>query len=107
MIHMSEGLGVNCTFCHNTRAFSQWKESTPQRVTAWHGIQMVRELNASYLDPLKPTYPANRLGALGDAPKANCTTCHQGVNKPLLRCADGQGLSRAAVGPRSQIARKT
>ncbi len=83
MIHMSEGLGVNCTFCHNSRAFSQWKESTPQRVTAWHGIQMVRELNATYLDPLKPTYPANRLGVLGDAPKTNCTTCHQGVNKPL------------------------
>ena len=24
-----------------------------------------------------------RLGRLGDAPKANCTTCHQGQNKPL------------------------
>jgi photosynthetic reaction center cytochrome c subunit len=84
MMHMSEGLGVNCTFCHNSRAFSQWSQSTPQRVTAWHGIQMVRELNAGYLTPLKGTYPPNRLGPLGDAPKANCTTCHQGVNKPLL-----------------------
>jgi photosynthetic reaction center cytochrome c subunit len=83
MMHMSDGLGVNCTFCHNTRSFSAWDQSTPQRITAWHGIQMVRDLNANYLDPLKPTYPANRLGPLGDAPKANCTTCHQGVNKPL------------------------
>jgi photosynthetic reaction center cytochrome c subunit len=83
MMHMSEGLGVNCTFCHNSRAFSQWQQSTPQRATAWHGIQMVRDLNAHYLDPLKPTYPPNRLGVLGDAPKANCATCHQGVNKPL------------------------
>ena len=84
MIHMSESLGVNCTFCHNSRAFAQWPESNPARVTAWHGIQMVRDLNVAYLDPLKPTWPANRLGALGDAPKLNCATCHQGANKPLL-----------------------
>ena len=84
MIQMSESLGVNCTFCHNTRAFSQWPESTPQRVTAWHGIQMVRELNASYLDPLKGIFPASRLGAMGDGPKVDCATCHQGVSKPLF-----------------------
>jgi photosynthetic reaction center cytochrome c subunit len=83
MIHMSESLGVNCTFCHNSRAFSQWAESTPQRVTAWHGIQMVRDLNTNYLDTLKATFPANRLGPHGDGPKLNCATCHQGVNKPL------------------------
>ena len=83
MIHMSEALGVNCTFCHNTRAFSQWPESTPQRVTAWQGLQMARDLNVNYLDPLKVEFPANRLGHQGDAPKLNCATCHQGVNKPL------------------------
>ena len=48
MIHMSQGLGVNCTYCHNTRAISQWSQSTPQRVQAWHGIRMVRDLNAVY-----------------------------------------------------------
>jgi len=84
MIHMSESLGVNCTFCHNTRAFSQWAESTPQRVTAWHGIQMVREIDANYLDPLKGTLPATRLGPHGDGPKVDCKTCHQGVSKPLF-----------------------
>ena len=47
MIAISKSLGVNCTFCHNTREFGQWAESTPQRVTAWHGIQMVRDLNAN------------------------------------------------------------
>ena len=83
MIAMSKGLGVNCTFCHNTREFGQWAESTPQRVTAWHGIQMVRELNTAYLDPLKSVFPENRLGPLGDSPKVYCATCHQGVNKPL------------------------
>jgi photosynthetic reaction center cytochrome c subunit len=83
MIHMSEGLGVNCTFCHNSRAFGSWAESPPQRVSAWHGIQMVRDLNTTYLDPLQPVYPPNRLGEAGDAPKAYCSTCHAGVNKPL------------------------
>jgi photosynthetic reaction center cytochrome c subunit len=84
MISMSEGLGVNCTFCHNTREFGQWGESTPQRVTAWHGIRMAENLNISYLDPLKDVLPADRLGKLGDAPKLNCMTCHQGASKPLL-----------------------
>jgi photosynthetic reaction center cytochrome c subunit len=84
MMHMSQSLNVNCTFCHNSRNFTAWDESTPQRTTAWHGIAMVRGLNGNYLDPLKASYPANRLGPQGDAPKANCATCHQGVSKPLL-----------------------
>jgi photosynthetic reaction center cytochrome c subunit len=87
MMHMSNSLGVNCTYCHNTRAVHDWAQSPPARTTAWHGIRMVRELNNAYLDPLKPTYPAERLGPTGDAPKANCTTCHQGVNKPLAGAA--------------------
>ena len=83
MIHMSESLGVNCTFCHNSRAFADWAQSNPQRVTAWHGIQMARDLNVAYLDPLQSVFPANRLGPTGDGPKLSCATCHQGVNKPL------------------------
>lgn len=84
MIHLSESLGVNCTFCHNTRAFSNWGESTPQRETAWQGIQMVRDLNASYLAPLSSIFPPDRLGPHGDSLKINCGTCHQGVQKPLF-----------------------
>jgi photosynthetic reaction center cytochrome c subunit len=83
MMHFSDSLGVNCTYCHNSRSFSPWDQSTPQRNTAWYGIRMVRDLNTAYLEPLKPQYPAARLGPLGDAPKANCSTCHQGVHKPL------------------------
>ena len=83
MMHMSESLGVNCTYCHNSRAFGEWDESTSARVTAWHGIRMVRELNQDYLSPLQNEYPIERLGHSGDAPKANCSTCHQGVAKPL------------------------
>jgi photosynthetic reaction center cytochrome c subunit len=84
MMYISTSLGVNCTFCHNTRAISQWAQSSPQRVTAWYGIRLARDLNVSYLDPLVATLPANRLGPTGDSPKVGCATCHQGANKPLL-----------------------
>jgi photosynthetic reaction center cytochrome c subunit len=84
MINMSKALGVNCTYCHNTRQFPDWAQSTPQRATAWYGIRMVRALNNNYLVPLTSTFPANRLGPGGDAPKVNCATCHNGVYKPLF-----------------------
>jgi photosynthetic reaction center cytochrome c subunit len=82
MFHLSGALGVNCTYCHNSRSFASW-EGPPQRAVAWHGIQMVRELNNTYLEPLRTVLPARRLGPTGDAPKANCATCHQGAFKPL------------------------
>ncbi len=83
MAHFAESLNVNCTFCHNTRAFADWQQSSPQRVNAWHGIRMVRDINVNYIDPLKPVFPANRLGPNGDPLKVNCATCHQGAHKPL------------------------
>lgn len=85
MMHMSNSLGVNCTYCHNSRAFSNWEQSTPQRVTAWHGLRMVRDVNNNYMTPLESVFPDYRKGAaIGDVAKVGCATCHQGVNKPLL-----------------------
>ena len=83
MIHMSTSLGVNCTYCHNSRAFGEWEQSNPQRTTAWHGIRMARSLNSDYVAPLSDVLPPKRLGPTGDGQKVNCGTCHQGVNKPL------------------------
>lgn len=83
MIYMSESLGVNCTFCHNTRAAASWEQSSPQRVTAWYGIRMVRDLNSTYLHSVGDLLPAYRKNAAGDYPKVACATCHKGVNKPL------------------------
>jgi photosynthetic reaction center cytochrome c subunit len=83
MLVMSDSLGVNCTFCHNTRAFASWELSTPQRVTAWYGIRMVRDLNNTVMLPLAGELPPERLGPAGDVPKIYCATCHQGSNKPL------------------------
>lgn len=87
MMYFSDTLGVNCTFCHNSRAFGSWEQSPPQRTTAWHGIQMSRALNEAYLLPLASELPPERLGVAGDAPKVGCGTCHQGVSKPLMGAA--------------------
>ena len=83
MMHMSESLGANCTTCHNSRAFNDWDQSPPQRVTAWYGIRMARQINQLYMVPLNPVFPGNRKGPLGDVYKVGCATCHQGVQKPL------------------------
>jgi photosynthetic reaction center cytochrome c subunit len=87
MMNISQSLGVNCTFCHNSRSFRDWNQSTPQRVAAWQGIRMVRDLNTNFLLPLAHVFPAGRLGPLGDGPKLDCATCHQGVYKPLFGVA--------------------
>ncbi|MES2715686.1 MAG: photosynthetic reaction center cytochrome PufC [Pseudomonadota bacterium] len=83
MVHMSKSLGVNCTHCHNTRSHAEWPESPLTRTKAFHGINMARDLNNAYMLPLTPSFPANRLGVLGDVAKVSCATCHQGLNKPL------------------------
>jgi photosynthetic reaction center cytochrome c subunit len=83
MMHMSQGLGVNCTYCHNTQNFANWSHSRVQRVNAWYGIRMVRDINDNYITALGSVWPANRLGPAGDPKKVYCTSCHQGVNKPL------------------------
>ena len=92
MMHMSQALGQNCTFCHNTQSFQSWA-GPPQRVTAYHGIRMARELNTDYLQPLTASFPTSRKGPTGDVAKVNCATCHQGQNKPLA------GLQMAAKYP--------
>jgi photosynthetic reaction center cytochrome c subunit len=84
MMHMSDSLGVNCTYCHNTRSMGEWAGSPPQRATAWYGIRMARSVNNDYMEPLTAVFPAHRKGPLGDVAKINCATCHQGAYKPLF-----------------------
>jgi photosynthetic reaction center cytochrome c subunit len=83
MMHVSSALGVNCTYCHNSQSFRAWNLSRAQRGTAYYGIRMVRDVNADYLTSLTSVFPAFRKGPHGDVYKVNCTTCHQGVSKPL------------------------
>jgi hypothetical protein len=94
MMHMSESLGANCMTCHNSRAFNDWDQSPPQRVTAWHGIRMAREINQTYMTGLAPVFPDNRKGPEGDVLKVSCATCHNGVQKPLY----GVSMLREFVG---------
>ncbi|MAF61519.1 photosynthetic reaction center cytochrome PufC [Blastomonas sp. CCH5-A3] len=83
MMHLSRSLNVNCTYCHNSRAFAHWGQSSPQRAQAWYGLQMVKNANQEYIHPLTSVFPANRLGPQGDPYKTNCATCHQIQRKPL------------------------
>jgi photosynthetic reaction center cytochrome c subunit len=90
MLNMSNALGVNCGYCHNSRQWSDWSQSTPQRMTALRGARMTRDLNTNYLVPLQSTWPAQRLGPHGDGAKLACATCHNGVYKPLY----GQAMAK-------------
>lgn len=97
MNYFANSLGVNCNFCHNSRAFYAAEEVTPQWSTASLGIFLVQEINNEYLIPLRDTYPENRLGAKNaDAPKAACATCHKGYSQPY------QGLN--AIGDWPELA---
>ena len=93
MINMSNALGVNCTYCHNSARFADWDESSPQRVTALRGGRMIRDANMEYMVSLQGVWPQSvddyagypdrpRLGPMGDGPKLQCSTCHIGAYKP-------------------------
>jgi photosynthetic reaction center cytochrome c subunit len=83
MMYFSDSLGVNCTYCHNSRSFLSWDQSPPQRATAWHAIRHVREING-VISSLSYILPGDRKGVLGDPYKVGCKTCHQGIYKPLF-----------------------
>jgi photosynthetic reaction center cytochrome c subunit len=94
MNYFSNSLGVNCVFCHNSRAFYDGAQVTPQWSTASLGIIMVQEMIEDYLLPLADVYPPERLGPVfNDAPLAACRTCHQGYQQPM------QGLNVIANYP--------
>lgn len=86
MNYFSNALGVNCTFCHNSRAFYDPAQNTPQWTNASLGILMVQEVNNVWLEPLTEVLPEHRLGPVfGDVPKVACATCHKGYQQPLQR----------------------
>lgn len=120
MMQMSVGLGVNCTYCHNSRAFYDWGQSLPARWTGYSGIQMTRDLNRNFLLPLARQMPQIRETAddphtivLPDRMRGPqegngfvlCATCHYALPKP----ADGghdllAGLSGLVGTPRKSAA---
>jgi photosynthetic reaction center cytochrome c subunit len=83
MNYFDNALGVNCVFCHNSRAFYDVGQNTPQWALAQLAIGMVQELNNDYMVPLTEVLPPERLGVQGDVPKIGCLTCHKGYQKPM------------------------
>lgn len=96
MIHTTNALGVNCTFCHASARFADWEESPPARVKALRGYRMVRGVNQQFVAPLGPILPDSIQGPEGDGPKVRCLTCHNGISIPqygLSRATDFPGLT--------------
>lgn len=91
MIHISNSLGVTCTYCHQSSRWSDWEESPPARTQALRGIRMVRASNLGHMLPLEPEWPAERRGVMGDGPKIECMTCHQKRNLPQYGLVNGAG----------------
>ena len=98
MMQMSDDIGVNCGYCHNSRAFFDWGQSSPARWAGLNGTHMTQAINRDFLLPLASTIPQTmqvvgegrppnippRAAAIqnGNA-LANCGTCHYGSPKPL------------------------
>ena len=98
MMQMSDDIGVNCGHCHNSRAFADWSQSTPERWTGLTGIHLTQAINNDFLLPLAftipqtrkvlaagqlPTTPAKDAGPQNGNALAVCGTCHYGSPKPL------------------------
>ena len=101
MMQMSDGVGVNCGYCHESRAFYDWRQSTPARWTGYSGMTLTRDINRNFILKLAQIMPEDR-GRVGDArtrlslpardtgPQignglADCATCHHGSPKPLAK----------------------
>ena len=98
MMQMSDGIGVNCGYCHQSRAFQDWNQSSPYRWNAWYAIRMTRDLNRHFLLPIAAILPQsrtleheNQLPAIPVRMKGPqtgqgfvvCATCHFGLPQPL------------------------
>ncbi len=113
MMQMSDGIGVNCGYCHQSRAFQDWNQSSPYRWNSWWAIRMTRDLNRHFLLPIAdilpqsrtlehenriPVIPARMSGPQTGEGLVVCATCHFGLPQPLNGAnmlKDYPGLSRA------------
>ena len=98
MMQMADGMGVNCGFCHNSRDFADWRQSTPFRWIAHYAIEQIRELNRNWLLKLGhqmpmtrnlvgetnlPVLPAVEAGTQTGNGFVVCATCHYAQPKPM------------------------
>ncbi len=98
MMEMSEGIGVNCGYCHNSRALMSWYQGTPYRWDGYWGIELTRDLNRNYLlqvpgilpqkrelvhETAWPVLPDRESGPLAGNGLVLCATCHEARPQPL------------------------
>ncbi len=98
MMQMSLQIGVNCGFCHNSRAFADWSQSSPYRWVGYYALNMIRDLNRTYMLPFAqiipqqselikqtaiPVIPAYQGGQQSGNALLTCETCHYRLVKPL------------------------
>ena len=98
MMQMSQQIGVNCGYCHASRAFQDWNQSTPMRWVGYYSLRLIRDLNRNYLLPLAqvipqqrtrvhPTplsvVPANERGQQPGNALLTCETCHYRLPNPM------------------------
>lgn len=113
MMQMSEDMGVNCTYCHNSRAFWDWSQSSPNRWTAYYAIGQIRKINNDYFLKLAeqvpmtrerlhetglPVLPAEERGVMAGNGFVVCATCHYSQPKPMGG-ADAIGDYKSLAGP--------
>lgn len=82
MMQWSNALGVNCTYCHQSRALDDWAQSPPNRLHGYSGLKMTLMMNQNYLSRVARWAAPGQIGQMGDPPMADCKTCHQGAEKP-------------------------
>lgn len=76
MNHQSNSLDMNCVYCHNSRAFYDPTQVTPQWSITTLAQQMTIDINQVFYEP--------RSELLGrESAKVNCMTCHMEVVRPL------------------------
>ena len=98
MMQMSVQIGVNCGYCHNSRALQDWSQSTPMRWVGYYALRLIRDLNRHYLLPLAQTIPQQRVlahqtaipvipayqsGQQAGNALLTCETCHYRLTKPM------------------------
>ena len=115
MMQMSDGLGVNCGYCHQSRNFADWGQSTPARWQGHSGIQLTRAINRDWMlkahAVLRQTreisgpsrslsLPPRFKGPLPGDAFVECATCHHGAPRLPSTRAGVPGLAP----PPAQIA---
>ncbi|MCX7919913.1 MAG: c-type cytochrome [bacterium] len=78
---INPGLGVNCTFCHDTKDFSS--DAKREKVISRIMLTMVQEVNKKYL-----TVPGKKIK------QATCYMCHRGQKKPATSAAEENNRRR-------------